>query len=267
MRSKLLTLGIIFALTHSWAKDVGSTESGSKTSVLIPGGKYIPFFSPDTSKNKLNETNKKPIEVHSFWIDRVPVTNRDYLKFIRGHPDWRKSHVKQVFSDPHYLENWSTDLRLRNAREWDGPATHVSWFAAQAYCEWLGKELPSTDQWEYALYDQGRNQDQVRDRILKWYGNPNQKLLSPVRHTSQNGFGISDLVGVIWEWTLDFNSFMASPEARDSTGDKNLFCGGGSEGARNTSDYATFMRYSFRSSLKAAYSTSNLGFRCAKEVP
>jgi sulfatase modifying factor 1 len=46
---------------------------------------------------------------------------------------------------------------------------------------------------------------------------------------------------------------------------RNLFCGSGALGASSFDDYAAFMRYAFRSSLKAHYTVPNLGFRCAQD--
>ena len=40
--------------------------------------------------------------------------------------------------------------------------------------------------------------------------------------------------------------------------------GAASLGARDTGDYAAFMRYAFRQSLRGAYTVHNLGFRCAR---
>ena len=73
-----------------------------------------------------------------------------------------------------------------------------------------------------------------------------------------------DLTGLVWEWTLDFNDTMVGEEGRG--GDSALFCGSAGARAIDAADSATFMRYAFRSSLKASYATKNLGFRCAKDV-
>jgi formylglycine-generating enzyme required for sulfatase activity len=71
--------------------------------------------------------------------------------------------------------------------------------------------------------------------------------------------------GLVWEWTADFNSIFLSGESRkDKDTDKNLFCGSASINATDLMNYAAFMRYAFRGSLKASYTTKNLGFRCAK---
>ncbi|MNL63509.1 Formylglycine-generating sulfatase enzyme [compost metagenome] len=73
--------------------------------------------------------------------------------------------------------------------------------------------------------------------------------------------------GLVWEWTSDFNSIFLSGESRkDKSSDQNLFCGSASVNAADLMDYAAFMRYAFRGSLKAQYSTRNLGFRCASTI-
>lgn len=233
--------------------------------VLIPAGDYLPFYA-QKSKKSPQEKEREPVQVEAFWLDKVPVTNEQYLEFVRANAKWRRSRIQSVFSDGHYLERWSSDLRLRAASEAMSPVTQVSWFAAQAYCEWKRKSLPTVDQWEYAAADRGNKAADVKRRILEWYSRPSPKVLPAVGKTPKNGFGISDLHGLVWEWTLDFNSAIQGQEAReDGTTDGNLFCGNGSQGASDATDYASFMRYSFRNSLKANYTVANLGFRCARE--
>ena len=65
----------------------------------------------------------------------------------------------------------------------------------------------------------------------------------------------------------DFNTALVTGESRGDTGlERRLFCGAGSIGSADSKDYASFMRFAFRSSLKAAYTTKNLGFRCADDA-
>lgn len=236
--------------------------------VTVPSGAYEPFYARRAKKNGLDLLIPEKIPVKSFQLDRTPVTNADFLAFVTAHPEWRKASIKPIFAEAHYLDHWPSDLSWGDPADARQPVTNVSWFAAQAYCESQGKSLPTTDQWEYALADHGRDAAKVRDRILAWYGVPNGARLPDVDSQTTNGFGVAGLVGVVWEWTEDFSAAMAGPELRNS-GDKNkqLFCGGSSLGAKDSSDYAAFMRYSFRVSLKASYTTANLGFRCAKEAP
>ena len=146
--------------------------------------------------------------------------------------------------------------------------TNVSWFAAQAYCRARGLRLPTTAQWEYALADNGRGQAEVRERSLEWFSKPNADRPGAIGAGAPNGFGIRDLVGLVWEWTLDFDAFATAAESRNSNGKNAAFvCGGAAAGATDPSDYPGFMRFSMRASLKAAYTADNVGFRCAGGTP
>jgi sulfatase modifying factor 1 len=60
---------------------------------------------------------------------------------------------------------------------------------------------------------------------------------------------------------------MVTGESRGDSGlERDLFCGAGAVGAKETTDYAAFMRQALRSSLKANNTTTALGFRCARDV-
>ena len=60
---------------------------------------------------------------------------------------------------------------------------------------------------------------------------------------------------------------MVTGDSRGDTGlDRQLFCGSGAQGAKDRSDFPAFMRFAYRSSLKAGYTVHNLGFRCAQDL-
>ncbi len=229
--------------------------------VLIPEGSFTPFF---LKRDDANPGEQPKVKVNGFWMDSTPVTNRRFQEFVSKHPDWHKSNIKKIFTDSHYLEHWQNTQGSPDTADLDQPVVNVSWFAADAFCEAQGKRLPTTDEWEYALTDNERDKENLQKQIIKWYSVPN-KTLPNVGSQPPNGFGVYDLAGVIWEWTADFNSYMAPPDSRNS-GDKTLFCGSGSLNASNLGDYAAFMRYSYRESLKGNFTGKNLGFRCAKDA-
>lgn len=233
---------------------------------LIPSGSFMPLFSPGI--RKAGEP-PAPVAVGAFLLDAKPVTNGQFLQFVREHPAWRRSQAKRVFAEPGYLTHWTGDEALASPDERDRPVTRVSWFAARAYCAAQGKSLPTAMQWEYAAAASASSSDGEADPafirlILEWYGRPNPEVLPPVGHGFRNVWGVYDLHGLVWEWTLDFNTALVSGESRaDSTLERSLFCGGAAAAANSFRDYAAFMRYGFRSSLSAAYTVANLGFRCA----
>lgn len=229
--------------------------------VLIPAGTFHPFLKDTPVDARQPPAPPPPVQVAAFRLDVVPVTARQFAAFVRAHPEWRRSRVPQLFADEQYLADWASDLEPGG--EADRPVTFVSWFAARAYCASRGDRLPNVAEWELALADDGRQREAVTRRALDWYQAPSR---DPVRvgQSPPNGFGVRDLVGLVWEWTEDFNESMTGDEGR--AGEPGLFCGSAGAKAVDPSDYATFMRYAFRSSLKASYAVRGLGFRCAAEV-
>jgi len=231
--------------------------------VKVPAGLYQPFFLTRPAKGR-TPVEAPPTRIAAFRMDTLPVTNGQFLEFVRAHAEWRRSRVKPLFADQRYLAKWRSDLELSDPEDAAEPVTNVSWFAAEAYCEARGLRLPTTEQWEYALADQGRDRDRIAQRSLEWFSTPTPKHLGAVGGGEPNGFGLYDMVGLVWEWTLDANSFMIGTEQRNtSSKDDAQFCGGGSVGVSNPADYPAFMRYALRTSLSAAYTVDNVGFRCA----
>jgi sulfatase modifying factor 1 len=203
----------------------------------------------------------------------TPVTNGEFLEFVRDNPRWRRSQVKRLFADETYLAHWADDLDLgEDTAAARRPVRFVSWFAAKACAAWKGRRLPTTAEWEYAAgagFDQldGAKDAEFARALQRWYSTPAAAVLPPVGAGRTNFFGLHDLHGLLWEWTSDFNSALVTGDARGDTGiERQLFCAGGSLDAKDRSDYPAFMRFGLRSSLKAAYALGTLGFRCAKDL-
>lgn len=223
--------------------------------VLVKGGKYTPIFSKE-----------KVVSVDDFFIDETPVTNISFLSFVKENPQWKKSKAKSLFVDSNYLRHWKSDEEIGDNSLNQSPVINVSWFAAKAFCESQGLRLPTIDEWEYlAQFGPKDNLKDVKSIILEWYSMPTPIKLPHVKSTFKNKFGVWDVHGLIWEWNYDFNTTFVTGESRgDSALDKSMFCGSGAVGAADPSDYASFMRFGFRSSLKGNYTVGNLGFRCVK---
>lgn len=230
----------------------------------IPDGVYHPFF--------VTVNSPKEVTVKAFNLDILPVTVSNFLGFVRANPNWQRSRVRRIFADESYLKNWAGDLDPGTNASADSPVTFVSWFAANAYAEWKGKRLPTVAEWEYAASagqnsPNGTNDPAFNRRLLAWYGSLSPARLAAVGADEKNFWGIHDLHCLVWEWVADFSSLAATGDARsDASPDTRLFCGAAAQGATDVGNYAAFMRYSFRSSLKADYCVHNLGFRCASDA-
>lgn len=229
--------------------------------VVVQSGSYVPLYG---------SVDRKPVSVSSFYMDIYPVTNQQFSKFLEENPMYIRSQIKRIFADASYLVYWKGDLDYGDTKP-NSPVTNVSWYAAKKYCECQGKRLPTIDEWEYAAMSDTQTKDartkaSYNQYILSWYEAP-RTFEKVVGSTFKNYWGIYDMHGLVWEWTSDFNSIFLSGESRKDKGDdSNLFCGGASVNASDLMDYAAFMRYAFRGSMKAQYSTRNLGFRCVKDV-
>lgn len=231
--------------------------------VPVPAGIYQPLFT--------GENDLKQIPVARFFLATAPVTNGEFLDFVRANPPWQRSRVKRLFADENYLKHWAGDTELGTGCDAAQPVTWVSWFAAKSYCSWKGARLPTTAEWELAAavgftQADGAKEPEFKQAIARWYGTPSPATLPAAGSGRANLHGIHDLHGLVWEWTSDFNSAIVTGDARGDSGlERQLFCGAGSLGAKDPSNYPAFMRFGFRSSLKAAYTVHNLGFRYAKD--
>jgi sulfatase modifying factor 1 len=229
---------------------------------LIPAGRYAPLV----------RTQDEPAEVavDAFWLDVAPVTNAEFLAFVRANPTWRRSAITPLFADRGYLADWADDLELGPLAPPAAPVVRVSWFAARAYARWLGKRLPTTAEWEHAAAagwttPRGRDEPGFQAALLAWLTRPTPQPLPSTAAGRPNFHGVYDLHGLVWEWVSDFNTAMVTGESRGDTGlERNLFCGAGAAGLRDPSDFPAFMRSGFRSSVRASYAVPNLGFRCAR---
>jgi sulfatase modifying factor 1 len=210
---------------------------------------------------------KQPVEVSAFLLEPTAVTNAAFLAFVRTHPAWRRDRVAKAFADEAYLTHWQGPEMLGLRVDPEQPVTRVSWFAARAFCADRGRRLPTQQEWELAAQadatrTDASNDPAFRQRILDWYARPAGARLPRVGAGPANRWGARDLHGVIWEWVLDFTAARLATGVREG-----LACGAGTATARDKPDTATLLRYAFRSSLQARYTTALLGFRCAMDVP
>ena len=227
----------------------------------IPGGSFASVLPPDGKA--------APAVVAGFRLRTLPVTNEEFLEFVRANPQWGRDRIPSLFADRQYLSHWARLSSLSPAGRRQ-PVTRVSWFAAEAYCESEHARLPTWYEFEYAAaadesHADARSDPSWREHILDWYSRPSTTVLPDVGSTPKNFYGVYDMHGLIWEWVGDYASLMISGDNRDQ-GDPDLlkFCGAGALSTQDRENYAILMRVALLSSLKAVDTTANLGFRCAK---
>lgn len=233
--------------------------------VRVQGGEFVSVLAYDEAKGKLT--------VAPYLLMQKPVTNGDFLKFVKKHPEWQKDKVLSVFAESRYLSHWAGPLQLGPEALATQPVVQVSWFAATAYCESLGARLPTWHEWEFAAASDATRADARSDpawtqTILDWYARPSTAKLQNVGETKPNMYGVYDMHGLVWEWVEDVGAMRVSGGSRgEKKPDKLDFCGSGAISMNDKENYAVLMRTAMLSALSAKDVTANLGFRCARDLP
>ena len=114
-----------------------------------------------------NERPRHRIELESFWIDRTPVTNGEYVTYLEeagGEPPmyWERDG-EGGWARTAMGRTEEVDPRL--------PVIHVSWEEADAFARWAGKRLPTEEEWEAAARGASReraNLDQFSFRAFPY---------------------------------------------------------------------------------------------------
>lgn len=147
-------------------------------------------------------SQKHTMDIASFYIDKYPVTNEQFKKFM----DATHYHPKD---DHNFLKDWKNGSY---PEKWDNkPVTWVSLEDARAYAAWAGKRLPHEWEWQYAA--QGTD-----GRLYPW-GNTREANRMPQPDTGRkmrpptavkkypkgaSPFGVMDMVGNVWQWTDEY---------------------------------------------------------------
>jgi formylglycine-generating enzyme required for sulfatase activity len=168
-----------------------------KEMILVPDGSFALRKGISPSDPGYNGGPRTVFNLPAFYIDRFPVTNREYMRFckVTGHlkpPAWDTSRY------PHRLEQH--------------PVCGVNWMDALAYAGWSHKEIPLASQWEKAAYGEKGTDFPWGSSFDASYCNcaaSETRGTTTVNHHSPEGdsmYGIADIVGNVWEWVYDWKS-------------------------------------------------------------
>ena len=166
-----------------WLKQIVGKD-GSKMTPILAGEFKMGSSDGDAHPD---EGPVHTVYLDAFYMDIHEVTNAQYKKFVDANPEWRKKHGYNSYYDSHYLKHWHGNNYPRGKE--NHPVVYVSWYAAMAYAEWVGKRLPTEAEWEKAARG----------------GLPGQKFLvwTLMGISAPNPYGLYGMANRVREWCLN----------------------------------------------------------------
>jgi formylglycine-generating enzyme required for sulfatase activity len=217
--------------------------------VLIPAGEFIfgideeelmQIFALDGKTNPvfMTEVPARKVFLYDYYIDVYPVTNAQYSRFIE-----ETSHRKPLLWEE---AGWNHPLQ---------PVVGLGWDDARSYAAWVGKKLPSEEEWEKAARGTDRRWWPWGNDFYVGYVNSSELQIGRTTNVARfpkgaSPYGCYDMSGNVWEMCEGF--WMPNmPVMRGG-----CFLG-----------RATFVRTTVRWSPEDPVNGAHwLGFRCAKEI-
>ena len=220
------------------------------------------FLFGATEPDRAHEVTQRALHLGEYWIGRAPVTNAQFARFVEA------THYRTSAEELGFARVWAggrwVDVEKAYWRRPEGPRSSiddrlhhpvvsVSWFDAQAYCEWAGLRLPSEKEWEKAArgpdgrpYPWGSARP---DTTRANYGA--SRGTTPVGQYSPAGdspYGLTDVAGNVWEWTTSSAEGSGESQTRVARG------GAWASEERN-------LRVTWRAAVDPALRFNTVGFR------
>jgi ergothioneine biosynthesis protein EgtB len=239
--------------------------------------------------------NEKPahqVFLHDFAIDRAPVSNGEFLEFIRngGYRDFRwwfsegwevvnrehwEAPLYWEIHDGHWMIRDFAGLHEAESKQSE-PVSHVSYFEASAFAKWAGKRLPTEAEWEKAACFDPEND---RRQQFPWGDAPIDSAKANLFENQHWGvlpigavpegksrYGCQQMIGDVWEWTTsDYVPYPGFKSEFDEYNDKWFV----NQKVLRGGSFATpqvHLRSTYRNFFHPHERWMTSGFRCAKDI-
>jgi formylglycine-generating enzyme required for sulfatase activity len=260
-------------------------KDGSKMA-LVPAGTFLMGGDDDDVKDV---APWHEVYLDDFYMDVYEVTNKQFAKFlndvrpaegIKG-KRWNWLVIRNDLELEERYTWWPTEIIFENNKyvalegNKDHPVLTVSWHAANAYCRWAGKRLPTEAEWEKAARgglkkmrfpwgDEIPTGGVIFDKV--WKDNMVPAPTGKVGNYYPNGYGLYDMAGNVWEWVSDWfdpsyyaKSPTENPQGPDS-GEFKVLRGG------SWHNFAMGLRAGIRNTEYPMSTGDGVGFRCAMDA-
>jgi serine/threonine-protein kinase len=231
--------------------------------VYVPAGEFLMGGADPEGLSRSHAVGIQPTEtvtLEAFWLDRTEVTNQQYAACVQA--GLCAAPVKPLYTmRPQYFEN---------PEYANYPVVGVTWEDAVAYCDWVGRRLPTEAEWEKAA----RGED---GRMYPWGDEPPTCDLvnyAPCRQDTmpadslpegESPYGALHMAGNVWEWVVDWYGSEAYPTLAPKGDDPvvSLHVVRGGSWVDGESALHTYFRF-FGYPIDAA--SVGFGFRCARDI-
>jgi iron(II)-dependent oxidoreductase len=272
------------AVNLSAAERESSWDTMENAMAVVPAGDVVIGVGEDGEVEaaglEFSGANGTMVRVGDFFLDRYPVTNRQYQEFVDG-----GGYEQMAIWDPFILAAVLDFVDLTGQpgpRFWknghylpgteDHPVVGVSWYEAQAYSRWVGKRLPTDAEWEKAAcwpvplsagslsqrrFPWGNSMDPARCNL--WASGRREIVAVDDFAEGVSVGGVYQLIGNVWEWTTGEFGEGVYPdrELRLPVPMKSI------RGGAFDTYFATQATCQFRSGESPVNRKHNVGFRCA----
>jgi formylglycine-generating enzyme required for sulfatase activity len=190
--------------------------------IYVPAGGFLMGSLDSDSQAHKDEKPQHRVVLDAYWIDQTAVTNAMFALFV--HETGYQTEAEQAGE----ADAWHHPLGMGSGLngKMDDPAVYISWNDAQAYCQWVGRRLPTEAEWEKAargtdgrLYPWGNQAPEIDPYCL----DPESEQTIPVglyRALGSSPYGCLDLTGNVCQWVADWYDeayYLTSP-ARNPKG-------------------------------------------------
>jgi len=249
--------------SYGLGDDPSPSSAEAKTSpkdgmiqVLVPAGEFT--MGVDAEKTEAVNTPRHKVFLRAFWMDRVEVTNSMY---------------RACMNEGDCTPPVSHNLLYNNWIYRDHPIVYITWYQADAYCQWADRRLPTEAEWEKAArgvsdwrpYPWGF--DDPNPRLANYADTMIHEAVSSFRYPlGASPYGVLNMSGNVREWVADWydpNYYEISPYRNPQgpkTGkEKSLRSGSYNEDWREVSIIRRYKHEPQSAGLSR-------GFRCAQNV-
>lgn len=229
--------------------------------VYVPSGAFLMGSDELNDQADGDEYPQHQVFLDGFWIDRYEITNQQYALCVDD----------GICPPPPEEGSFTRDSYFANPEFANYPVVWVTWFDANRYCEWAGKQLPTEAQWEKAARGtDGREypwgNDPIDESRANYGGNVGDTVeVGSFSPQGDSPYGCADMAGNVLEWvkdwySRDYRAFLDQEE--NPTGASSSYLGARVARGGSWVYPARRARSALRVDRVPELREGNIGFRC-----